>query len=234
VTSRGLVSIFGGFCIALVIGAIYLWGIISGYITSYFRIFDPSLTRDQVSLVFPFMFIGQATAMPIGVKVMKIFNARICCACTCIVMSIVFYASSFLTSFYSFALVYGMLGGFLIGFLYMVPVAHCYKYFPLKKGTVSGIIVAASGFGTLLLSFVATAIINPNNDKPNAAGDFSPEVANNVPVFVRTLAYLSFFFVGGGSLFLLDLLPGMDPYKEAHTHEHKDENKNELALLMDN
>jgi hypothetical protein len=40
IASRGGVSLFGGFLIALVIGATYLWGIISLYITSYFRLVD--------------------------------------------------------------------------------------------------------------------------------------------------------------------------------------------------
>ena len=44
ITSRGIVSIIGGFLIALVIGTTYLWGIISLYITSYFRIVGNDLT----------------------------------------------------------------------------------------------------------------------------------------------------------------------------------------------
>lgn len=62
ITSRGIFSICGGFLIALVIGATYLWGIISLYITSYFRIVDvrvPEITSETTALVFPFMFFGQ-------------------------------------------------------------------------------------------------------------------------------------------------------------------------------
>lgn len=61
ITSRGVTSIIGGFLIALVIGATYLWGIISLYITSYFRITsgDTTLTSETTALVFPFMFFGQ-------------------------------------------------------------------------------------------------------------------------------------------------------------------------------
>jgi len=61
ITSRGVISIIGGFFIALVIGATYLWGIISVYITSYFRIVsgDLTITSETTALVFPFMFFGQ-------------------------------------------------------------------------------------------------------------------------------------------------------------------------------
>lgn len=60
ITSRGIVSIIGGFLVALVIGTSYLWGIISLYITSYFRIAEGNLnlTQESTALVFPFMFFG--------------------------------------------------------------------------------------------------------------------------------------------------------------------------------
>jgi OFA family oxalate/formate antiporter-like MFS transporter len=101
--------------------------------------------------------------MPIGVKVMKKVNAKTCCIVAGICMGVLFYMSSYCTTFITFALIFGIGGGSIIGFLYMIPVAHCYKYFPKKKGTVSGIIVAGSGFGTFLFSLVAVSSINPNN-----------------------------------------------------------------------
>ena len=60
IVSRGVISIIGGFLIALVIGATYLWGIISIYITSYYRIVDdPTLESEVTAMVFPFMIFGQ-------------------------------------------------------------------------------------------------------------------------------------------------------------------------------
>ena len=60
IVSRGIVSVIGGFLIALVIGTTYLWGIISIYITSYYRsIYDPTLGAELTAMVFPFMIFGQ-------------------------------------------------------------------------------------------------------------------------------------------------------------------------------
>jgi OFA family oxalate/formate antiporter-like MFS transporter len=101
--------------------------------------------------------------MPLGVKIMKKFNAKSCCIIAGVIMGVVVYLSSYCTSFNTFALLFGICGGAIIGFLYMIPVAHCYKYFPKKKGTVSGIIVAGSGFGTFIFSLIAVDTINPNN-----------------------------------------------------------------------
>ena len=58
---RGLLSLFGAFLISLAVGINYLWGIITIYGTSYFRImmWDATLTQDKTDIVFPLMLLGQ-------------------------------------------------------------------------------------------------------------------------------------------------------------------------------
>ena len=58
---RGLLSLLGAFFISLAVGINYLWGIMTIYGTSYFRIinWDISLTEDRTDIVFPLMLLGQ-------------------------------------------------------------------------------------------------------------------------------------------------------------------------------
>ena len=58
---RGLLSLMGAFLISLAVGIDYLWGIITIYGTSYFRITmsNNKLTEDQTDIVFPLMLLGQ-------------------------------------------------------------------------------------------------------------------------------------------------------------------------------
>lgn len=178
--------------------------------------------------------------MPFGVKLMKKVKAKHICIATGILIGISFYSASLTKSFMTFTILFGILGGVFIGFLYMIPVAHCYKYFPKKKGMVSGIIVAGSGLGTFLFSMVAIEAINPHNAKPAADGYFVFEIAQNVPSFLRELAMICAGSIIGGSFLLLDLLPGMDPYADAHKHEAAEplnaqqEKRNTLVELMNN
>lgn len=123
------------------------------------------------------MIFGQAIAMPFGVKLMKKIKAKHICIGTGILIGISFYMASLTKAFYTFVVLFGIFGGVLIGFLYMIPVAHCYKYFPKKKGMVSGIIVAGSGLGTFLFSMLAIEAINPHNAKPGVDGYFPIEIA---------------------------------------------------------
>ena len=174
--------------------------------------------------------------MPFGVKLMKKVKAKSICIVVGCLIGVSFYLSSYAQSFYAFVFLFGIMGGALIGFLYMIPVAHCYKYFPLKKGMVSGIIVAGSGLGTFLFSMLAISKINPLNVAPNDDGFFGNDISYNVPKFLKDLGIICFASIVTGSFLLLDLLPGMDPYAEAHKHDHHDDGQKRktLVALMDN
>jgi hypothetical protein len=60
---RGMLSVMGAFMISLSVGVMYLWGIITIYGTSYFRLVmkDNTLTEDQTDIIFPLMLLGQVT-----------------------------------------------------------------------------------------------------------------------------------------------------------------------------
>ena len=44
---------------------------------------------------------------------------------------------------------YGVIGGFGMGMTYSTTIACCQKWFPDKRGLITGIIVSALGFGGL-------------------------------------------------------------------------------------
>nr|XP_006819140.1 PREDICTED: uncharacterized protein LOC100370263 [Saccoglossus kowalevskii] len=76
-------------------------------------------------------------------------------------------------SFYAVLVTYGLIFGIGVGIAYAPPLAASMRWFPDKKGLVSGFIVAGFGFGAFIFNFVQTAFINPGNLAPNAttAGD---------------------------------------------------------------
>ena len=59
-------------------------------------------------------------------------------------------------------LTYGVLGGFGMGMAYTTTIVTCQKWFPDKRGLVTGIIVSALGFGGLVFTPVAEALIKRN------------------------------------------------------------------------
>ncbi len=67
-------------------------------------------------------------------------------------------------------LTYGVLGGAGIGFAYVCPIASCMKWFPDKKGLVTGLSVAGFGAGALFFAGPASILILPQGTGAEAMG----------------------------------------------------------------
>jgi MFS transporter, OFA family, oxalate/formate antiporter len=64
---------------------------------------------------------------------------------------------------------YGVIGGFGLGVAYIVPIAMLQKWFPDKRGLITGLAVGGFGFGAVLTSPVAQRLIDANKDVPTRA-----------------------------------------------------------------
>ncbi|GFR70717.1 oxalate:formate antiporter-like [Elysia marginata] len=67
------------------------------------------------------------------------------------------------SSFYLTVVTYGLIFGSGIGFAYATPLSCSMKWFPKRKGLVSGFVVAGFGGGAFIFNQVQTAFINPDN-----------------------------------------------------------------------
>ncbi len=67
-------------------------------------------------------------------------------------------------------LTYGVLGGAGIGFAYVCPIAACMKWFPDKKGLVTGFSVAGFGAGALFFAGPASVLLLPPGTGADAMG----------------------------------------------------------------
>jgi OFA family oxalate/formate antiporter-like MFS transporter len=64
---------------------------------------------------------------------------------------------------------YGVISGFGLGLAYIVPIAMLQKWFPDKRGLITGLAVGGFGFGAVLTSPVAQRLIEANKDVPTRA-----------------------------------------------------------------
>ena len=108
------------------------------------------------------------------------------------------FFSSFQKQIWYFISLYGILSGVGSGMTYIVPLVCAFKYFPNKKGLITGIIVGSYGLGSSFFNLLATKIVNPNNiqaDIKAPNGDpnlsfFPPEVADRVPHMFQSLCLI--------------------------------------------
>ena len=71
--------------------------------------------------------------MPFSSRFFKKSSPRIICMTVGILLSVNIYMSSYTQSFPTFALLFGLCSGILIGIIHIIPIAHCHLYFPHKK-----------------------------------------------------------------------------------------------------
>jgi MFS transporter, OFA family, oxalate/formate antiporter len=83
---------------------------------------------------------------------------------------------------------YGVISGFGLGLAYIVPIAMLLKWFPDKRGLITGLAVGGFGFGAVLTSPVAQALIDQTPERPTAA--FLPL---GIAYLVMSLVGASFF-----------------------------------------
>ena len=77
----GARTVLGGFFIHLVLGSLYIWANITDAVTSYLRIYQPSLTYSDTLVVFAVSLAGQGMSMFCG----GLMSGYIGCQYTCLI-----------------------------------------------------------------------------------------------------------------------------------------------------
>lgn len=144
-----------GVIMQIALGAVYAWSVFRIPLTKTFgwSITDVTLTFTIAILVLGFAsFAGGLWMRKSGPRQVAI------------VAGILYGGGVFLASFsaghlYWLYFSYGVLGGIGIGLGYIVPVATLVKWFPDKRGMITGIAVAGFGAGALITAPLATRLI---------------------------------------------------------------------------
>ena len=84
--------------------------------------------------------------------------------CSFTIYGLVLLGLSYTGHLIGWILGYGIGVGFCQGVPYMLPINNSYKYFPNKKGLISGICIGGLGFGAVIFNQLIFALINPNNE----------------------------------------------------------------------
>jgi MFS family permease len=151
VMNRWLVVV-GAILIQLCLGAIYAWSVFTKQIT--IPVADGGIygfTTKQAMGVFSAGLATFAVVMVLAGRLQAKIGPRPVAILGGIVLGLGYVLGAFLgTSFAAQLICIGIIGGAGIGLGYVVPIAVGVKWFPDKKGMVSGLAVAGFGFGATL------------------------------------------------------------------------------------
>ncbi len=144
-----------GVVMQIALGAVYAWSVFRIPLTKAF-----GWTISQVTLTFTIAILMLGFAAFVGGLWMRKSGPRR----VAIVAGIFYGVGVFLASFsgghlYWLYFSYGFLGGIGLGLGYIVPVATLVKWFPDRRGMITGIAVAGFGAGALITAPIASRLI---------------------------------------------------------------------------
>jgi len=191
---QGIFAVLASVAVQLIIGTAYLWSLFQTGIANSLFDGDNAAAGLTFSLLLATLTIGSVFAGKLDAK----YSTRVVVFAGGIILSLGFFLASFVTPEVSWLLwlTYGVMGGFGMGFTYATTIACAQKWFPHKKGLVTGIIVSALGFGGVVFAFVIEGLIDAFGG-PGTLGAPGGE-----PMTFRILSGVFLIICTVGSLFL--------------------------------
>jgi MFS transporter, OFA family, oxalate/formate antiporter len=150
-------------------GAVYAWSVFSRALQAAepFQLSKVEATvpfEVTIGMIFVGTFIGGRIQDRRGPRIVALIGAAI--------YGIGVILASFARSgdqLWLLVLGYGVLGGFGLGLAYIVPIAMLQKWFPDKRGLITGLAVGGFGFGAVITAPIAQWLIDANPDVPTSA-----------------------------------------------------------------
>lgn len=198
--------------VQVALGAVYAWSVFA-------QPFEEQMgwTKSQAALPFVVtigvIFLGTST----GGRVQDRIGPRPVVLTGGILYSAGILAASLVTSpdqLWLLVLTYGVVAGVGLGMAYIVPIAMLVKWFPDKRGLITGVAVGGFGAGALLTAPIAQRLVDANPD--DVAQAFLP----------LGLMYLAMTVIGG--IFFAD--PSADEAEAAESEADGGEDMHQYSL----
>lgn len=144
--------VLGAILIQLCLGVIYAWSVFTNALTE-----EPfGFSKTQTQVIFSVGLATFAVVTVLSGRLQGKIPPRILALAGGIVLGAGYIAAYFMgTSYGGLVLTIGLVGGAGIGLAYTVPIAVGVRWFPDKKGLLTGLAVAGFGFGALLWIYLA-------------------------------------------------------------------------------
>jgi OFA family oxalate/formate antiporter-like MFS transporter len=140
-----------GFLMQVALGAVYAWSVFRNPLT---KKFGWSVT--DVTLTFTICIFVLGVAAFFGGLWLNKKGPRVVALTGGFLYGLGVFLASFTSNLWWLYLTYGVIGGIGLGFGYIVPVAVLVKWFPDKRGLITGIAVGGFGAGALVTAPVAS------------------------------------------------------------------------------
>ncbi len=146
--------VVGAILIQLALGSLYSWGTMTQFISNGAYLPDP----DTITIyIFGIALAAFAITMIFAGRLQQKYGPMKISILGAIFIGIGTFLSALMTDFIGLFITYGILYGIGIGFAYVCPIATAAKWYPDKKGFISGIAVAGFGAGSFIFNYLIRA-----------------------------------------------------------------------------
>jgi len=154
VTNRWIIAI-AAVLIQIALGAVYAWSVFRAPLVNQFH-----WSISEVTLTFTISIFVLGVSAFFGGLWLNRTGPRVVALSGGVLYGLgVFLASFSAHRLWWLYLSYGLIGGIGLGFGYIVPVAVLVKWFPDRRGLITGVAVGGFGAGALITAPVATSLI---------------------------------------------------------------------------
>jgi OFA family oxalate/formate antiporter-like MFS transporter len=154
VTNRWLIAA-AGVVVQLALGAVYAWSVFRKPLSSEF---DTSVSSVNLAFTLTIVFLGLSAYFG-GLWMAKVGPRKVAITAGLFYGTGVILSSLTSSSIALLYLTYGVIAGIGLGLGYIVPIATLIKWFPDKRGVITGIAVAGFGAGAVLTAPIAKRLI---------------------------------------------------------------------------
>jgi OFA family oxalate/formate antiporter-like MFS transporter len=157
IKNNRIMPVIAAIAIQLCLGIAYIWSIFQNGISDV--IFDGD--NAKAGLTFSLLLATLSIGSTIGGKLQDKYGSRKIVIIGGIILAIGFLGASFTTAALPYLLwvTYGVMGGLGMGFTYSTTIACAQKWYPDKRGLITGIIVSALGFGGVIFTPIVERLI---------------------------------------------------------------------------
>lgn len=147
--------VFGAVLLQLCVGSVYSWSLFNQPLVDKFGWEKSDIVLAFSIIVFIFAFVTIFSG-----RLQDKIGPRIVATIGGILYGIGLMLTSTATSITQLYIYYGVIAGIGVGFVYVCPLSTCVKWFPDKKGFITGIAVGAFGLGSLVFKNVIQFLLH--------------------------------------------------------------------------
>ncbi|GAC1354335.1 MAG: OFA family MFS transporter [Ktedonobacteraceae bacterium] len=167
--NRWVIAI-AAFVTQLALGSVYAWSVFLKPVAAlYYNTSALHVTKSQqaaTNLTFSIVLLALGVTAAFGGYFQSRFGPRVVATAGGILYGLGIILAGLTTSAHSLFLLYltfGVLGGIGIGLGYIVPLAMLIRWFPDRRGFITGLAVAGFGLGALLIAQTAPPLLMPTS-----------------------------------------------------------------------